>query len=73
MMNGLIKKFPGPTQNQSNMALVMLLQTTRVGDECRPARPLVTVRSSDALGDAYARVLEANVLSAPVFDVEAGR
>jgi hypothetical protein len=55
------------------MALVMLLQTTLVEEECPQARPLVTVRSSDFLGDAYARVLEANVLSAPVFDVKEER
>ena len=55
------------------MALVMLLQTTLVEEECPQAHPLVTVRSSDFLGDAYARVLEANVLSAPVFDVKEER
>ena len=52
------------------MALVMLLQTTLVDDVCPRERRPVTVRSGDSLMDAYARILEANVLSAPVYDQE---
>jgi hypothetical protein len=56
----------------STMSIPALLATIPVTD-IKPTRALVTLDSNEASFEAYARLADANIRSAPVFDAAANK